>query len=351
MSLVSCTQRPQTSTKGRSMNDESGINLSGKDVQSDPAMEKVISLQSRIQELERRAQAYKKDRDQILGEFTDLRNARKVQSSPIKKRSKAGNSKTRVCVGDVHGMRQDPKAVAAFLSDLAVIDPDEVVLGGDIAECGGWLAKHQPIGFVANLDYSYQEDMQAANDFLDSIQTCAPHAKIYYIEGNHEDRVERWAVDQTMAHERDAEFLVEAFSPRSVLRLEERGIEYYKRTVTHVDDAPRGWIKLDDMFFTHTLGRGKNAARSALEKTAANVTYFCTHREDTATMVLPGVGLVKAYNPGCLCTMQPVWKNSDPTTWSQGYGIDFVEDGVSHRVHVPIWKGVSRGQAMLARFK
>jgi hypothetical protein len=78
---------------------------------------------------------------------------------------------------------------------VKVLDPDEIVLGGDIVECGGWLAKHQPIGYVAYCDYSYQEDIGAANWFLDELQKAAPRAEIHYIEGNHEDRVERWIVE------------------------------------------------------------------------------------------------------------------------------------------------------------
>jgi hypothetical protein len=105
------------------------------------------------------------------------------------------------------------------------------------------------------------------------------------------------------------------------------------------------------MYFTHTLGRGKSAAQQAASKTAGNVTYFCTHREDTATMVFPSVGLVKAFNPGCLCSLQPVWMNSDPTNWSHGYAIDIIAPSENfQRIHVPIWKGESLAGVMLQRF-
>jgi hypothetical protein len=155
-----------------------------------------------------------------------------------------------------------------------------------------------------------------------------------------------------MGGKRDAQFLYDAFSPETLLRLKERGIEYFRRSEIYVDGAPRGWIKLGKMFFTHTLGRGKNAAEQAARKTAANVTYFCTHREDTATVVFPSVGLVKAFNPGCLCTMQPVWMNSDPSNWSQGYAVDIVAASENfQRLHVPIWRGESLAGAMIERFK
>jgi hypothetical protein len=258
----------------------------------------------------------------------------------------------RVSFGDVHGMMMDKAAVGAMLRDLAVFCPNEIVIGGDLVECGGWLAKHQPIGFIALCDYSYQEDINAANWFLDQIQQAAPKAVIHYLEGNHEDRLERWCVDQTMAHKRDSEFLRAAFSPQSLLRLKERGIAYYRRSEIYAEGLPRGWIQLGKMAFTHSLTYSANAARDAASKTAGNVTYFCTHREDSATIVFPAVGIVKAFNPGCLSQMQPIWKHSNPTSWSQGYAIDFVaKSGNFQRVHVPIWRGESLASAMVERFK
>jgi len=316
------------------------------------ALKTVIAAKAALEAAKKEISALRKDRDQLLSEYTDMRTARKVTKHKPTARKAGGGDKVRVSLGDVHGMRMDRAAVDAVLADLQLLDPDEIVLGGDILECGGWLAKHQPIGFIALSDYTYQEDVAAANWFLDEVQKAAPRAVIYYLEGNHEDRVERWIVDETMGGKRDAQFLYDAFSPEVLLRLKERGIQYFRRSEIYVDGAPRGWIRLGKMHFTHTLGRGKNAAMQAASKTGGNVTYFCTHREDTATLVLPAVGLIKAFNPGCLCTMQPVWMNSDTTNWSQGYAIDIVSTSENfQRLHVPIWRGESLAGAMIERFK
>ena len=329
-----------------------GHDLAGKEISGDETIRRVIAAEARAQEAQRTVAALRKDRDELLGEFTDYRNAR--QPLPPKRVSRKPHraEMLRVSAGDLHGQRMDRAAVAAFLHDLRSLDPDEIVLGGDMGECGGWLAKHQPIGYVAESDYSYQEDMLAANWFLDQVAEAAPRARVVMLEGNHEDRVERWCVDQTRAHQRDAEFLRAAFSPATMLRLEDRGIQYYRRSVEHVPGLPPGWIKLGKMFFAHELGSGKNAARDAVLKTAGNVTYFHTHREDTATVVFPGVGVCKAFCPGCLCVRQPMWRHSDPTSWSHGYAIDCVAaSGLFQRVHVPIWEGESLGAAMIHRLR
>ena len=155
-----------------------------------------------------------------------------------------------------------------------------------------------------------------------------------------------------MSMGRDAEYLRAAFSPETLLRIKERGITYYRRSVYHIKGLPPGWIKLGKMFYVHELGAGKNAAREAAIKTAGNVTYFHAHREDEATVVFPGVGIVKAFCPGCLCDRQPMWRHSDPTSWSHGYAVDIIaSSGNFQRIHVPIWDGESLAGTMVNRFK
>ncbi len=347
--IAYCTQRqPKNTNRDNPM----AYTLKNKEVSSDDAMKKVIAAQAKIAELKDELRAVKADNKDLLSEYTDMVKARPVKKIPKKKRAKIKAEFVRVCAGDVHGMMMDRAAVEAFLADVKVLNPDQIVLGGDIVECGGWLAKHHADRYIALTNYSYQEDIAAGNWFLDELQKAAPSAEIIYIEGNHCERVEVWAIDQVQSRRRDAEFLYEAFSPESLLRLKERGIKYYRRGVNHVPGLPNGWIKLGKMFFTHTLGTSANAARQAVIKTAGNVTFWHTHREDSATVVLPGVGIVKAFNPGCLCTLQPVWRNSDPTSWSHGYGIDFIAPSENfQRIHVPIWNGETLAGSMIERFK
>jgi len=333
------------------MDHSEGIPLGDVSTTDDDIVQKLIKAQAALDEQTRMAKAYKKDRDLILSEYNDMRHSRAVPKQVSRPRAKAEH-RVRVSCGDLHGMMMDNKAVSAFLDDLKILDPDEVILGGDMLECGGWLAKHQTIGFVALCDYTYQEDIKATSKFLDEVQKRAPRAEIHYLAGNHEDRVEKWIVDQTMANKRDAEFLRKAFSPEYVLRLEERGVRYYRRSEIYGEGLPRGWIKRGKMFFTHELGKSRNAAAQSVDKTAGNITFFHTHREDMATRVFPDVGLCKAFNPGCLCTIQPVWQNSNVTNWSQGYAIDFIAKSENfQRVHVPIWRGKSLAGAMVERFK
>jgi|GEM_PF-764656 len=331
------------------------IELPTEGATDDTAMEKVIAAQARANALQREVNALRKDRDGLLSEFTDLQQARPVPTCP-KKPICGVADKVRVYAGDLHGMRMDKECVAAFLSDIKTLDPDEIVLGGDMLECGGHLAKHQPIGYVALCDYTYQEDIRATNWFLDELQTAAPRARIIYLEGNHEQRVERWCVDQALANQRDAGFLRQAYGPATLLRLDERGITFYSQSEIHGDGLNRGWVSLGNMMVVHNpfgiSGGGKNAASKAVGKTAGNVTYFHTHTWDQSPQVFPVIGLVAGFCPGCLCEMQPMWKHSDPSGWNQGYDIDFISARMNfQRIHVPFWHGESLAGSMIERVK
>lgn len=155
-------------------------------------------------------------------------------------------------------------------------------------------------------------------------------------------RIEKWIVDQTLRNTRESEFLRKLLGPEVLLKLKERGINYYTRGAHHVKGLPPGWIKLGKVFFTHELGGGKNAASAAVSRTAGNVVFAHTHQESSASLVLPAVGLVKAWNPGCLCQRQPLWRNSNPTNWSHGYAVQFIaKSGEFLHLNIPIWQGSS----------
>lgn len=223
----------------------------------------------------------------------------------------------RVIVPDSHGSAIDRPAAAAFLGDLQQLAPKEIILLGDHVDCGGFLAQHHVLGYVAQTDYSYADDVAAANTFLDEIQKAAPRAVIHYIEGNHERRVETWCVTQTLRHERDCELLRRAFAPEFLLHLGRRGIRYYRQSAFHINQVP-GTIKLGKCYFWHGTSTAKHAASRNLEQIGGNVVYGHTHREDHAARRPVHVGDIGAWCPGCLCQSQPLWQHTRPTDWTHG---------------------------------
>jgi hypothetical protein len=320
-----------------------GVKISDQRVSDAQAMATVIELQAKLEARKQEVAALKKDRAELLREHQDLRKASypsKFKVQPARQRQKADI--VRVCAGDFHGMRMDRAAVEAFLADLKRWDPDEIVLGGDLIDCSGWLAKHHPIGFVAETDYTYQEDIICGNWILDEVIKAAPSARIIYLQGNHEERVERNIIDLVASNRRDADFLMSLASPQKLLNLEERGVEFFHSRENYVPGAPLGWIKLGKIFFTHSVSTSKNAARDSAARTDGNLVYFHTHRRDESTLKSPGVGVFAASNPGCMCKFQPIYSASRPDEWAHGYQVQFVaKSGLFQSVNVLINEGQS----------
>lgn len=234
----------------------------------------------------------------------------------------------RVFVGDLHGYYQDCDAVAALLADLKIIQPAIICLLGDMLDCGGFLAQHQTLGFVAEGEYTYEQDVAAVNDFLTRLQTTCPDAQITYIEGNHEHRIEKWCMTQALRHTRDARMLYDHFGPAAVLKLADRGIRFVAQS-DFVDGASiRGTARYGqngiDVYATHGTTSCKHAAAKHLEKFAANVVFGHTHRDDGRVSNTVERARIGAWSPGCLCQRVRLWNHNQPDEWSTGYHLQLV---------------------------
>ena len=248
----------------------------------------------------------------------------------------------RVCIPDTHGAKIDKTALSALLTDLKALDPHEIILLGDHVDCGGFLAQHHVMGYVAETAYSYEDDIAHANAFLDAVQKAAPRAKIEYLEGNHERRVETWAVTQTLRHSRDADGLRQLYAPEYRLGLAARGITYFRESV-HYDGLPvPGVIKRGKCYFMHGMSTAKAAVSATLSKIGGNIVFAHTHRAQSEIVRLVGAGVIGGWNPGCLCELQPLWQHTSPTDWTHGYGVQLISpSGAFLHLNVPIIDGKS----------
>lgn len=287
--------------------------------------------QGRIRELEKQVAAQQQTIERL--------RSPKVRP-PRAKRSKARKTFVRVIVPDLHGCFLDEAAVAAFLADYERLQPAEVVILGDLLDCGGFLAQHHTWGYVAEADYTYEDDTAAANQFLDVLQRVP--ARFHYLQGNHERRVETWCVTQALRGKKDAAFLQKLFGPVSTLNLEQRGIAHYAQGVRYGDCPIPATVKLGKCYFTHGHYAGANAARRHAETFAAPVVFGHVHRRQSYSTATVHEGGIEAWCVGCLCRLQPLWRHEQITGWGHGYGFQLVEeDGSFLHVTVPIIDGHS----------
>jgi hypothetical protein len=246
----------------------------------------------------------------------------------------------RVIVPDSHGEHIDRRAARAFLEDVKALSPNEVILLGDHLDCGGTFSTHQR-SYTNELAESYQDDVDAADEFLTSLQEAAPKASYDYLEGNHEAHVERWA-SRTFNSKKDADSLLGTFGPQAVLSLRKRGIKYYKRSEHYQGISIPGCIRKGSCFFVHGISHSKHAAATHLQRFGANVVFGHVHRSQAVierTVTSNGHG---AWCPGTLAKLQPLYKHTEPSSWSHGYGLQFVNrSGRFLHINVPILNGQS----------
>lgn len=286
--------------------------------------------------------ALQKELDHAQSTIARMHRARAARVKASKPRSRTRRDTVRVTFGDLHGCKLSPAAAAAMLGDIHELNPHEIIIGGDLVDCGGFLAQHHTLGYVAETDYSYEDDIATANGFLDNLAEAAPRARIEYLEGNHENRVERWIITETLRHVKDARYLKELTAPATLLHLQKRGIPYYARNEIHDDCRQPGFIRRGKCFFVHELSSSANAANDALRKVAGNVVFFHTHRADSAIGFRPGIGDIGAWNPGCLCEPRPMWQHTRPNDWTHGYAVQLVApSGKFLHINVPIVQGES----------
>jgi hypothetical protein len=243
-------------------------------------------------------------------------------------------------------------AVAAFLADVKELQPREMICVGDLIDCAGFLAEHHAIGVVPQLDYTYEEDANHGNYFLDQLAATGFSIKDL-IEGNHEARIVRQIAKMTIRNPRDARFLERMYGVEAVLGLEKRGIRFVRRDRYYDGLGVSGTVKLDP-FAVGQHGEafcGVNATRQLVSNLGKHVFHGHTHRLQAIygeNMEGPLLGV----NTGCLCQKRPLYGLTKTTGWCHGYSAEFVVPGKGFlAVPVPIVDGVSYLEPLLNMMK
>lgn len=308
----------------------------------------LLQAQQKLAKAERELKeerAKRKDAEKVLErQLVQIEQMRKprVTFQPSKPRKTKAGDFCRLIIPDTHGAHIDPKAAAALLADMEVLKPREVILLGDHLDCGGFLAQHHVMGFVAETEYSFGDDVGACNQFFDQVQQRSPDARYDYLCGNHEARIEKWCVTQTLRHTRDAKYLRSLFSPQAVLSLDKRRIAYHTLYQYHDGLPVQGAIKRGKCHFVHGISHAKHAAAETLAKFGGCVGFGHTHRVDSHVTTLVGPGLIGAWGFGCLCVLQPYYMHGRPSGHSHAYGVQLVSaEGEFITLQVPIVNGVS----------
>lgn len=241
---------------------------------------------------------------------------------------------------DHHGCKSDRAAVKACLADHKRLSPDITVGLGDGVDCGGFLAQHHAMSYVAETEYTYAQDVA---QFGADLEEFGKHTgEIHLIEGNHDQRPEKWAVTQALRNGQDAELLRRSVAPERLLDYKGKGIRYYRRA-EHYNGLPiRGAFKIGKAHFLHGKIKGNGSPAQMLTQYGTNLFYGHTHKMAHKITHTMGAGTIGAWNCGTLSERTPLWMHGDPTDWIHGYTlIDMAKSGLFQVTQVVITNGVS----------
>ena len=206
-----------------------------------------------------------------------------------------------VYLPDPHGVFQDDEAVACAMAFTRSHRPDLVVVGGDVVDFYQ-LSKFDKDPRRA-LDL--QKDLDAGEAFIAGVRKAAPHARIIYLQGNHEHRLTRWLWGK------GAELLnLRGMNVPSLLNLRHYGVQYVEEGVKVIGS-------LTFKHGTAVRSRAGYTATAELEREGTSGCSGHTHRIGEVSKTNRG-GTYKWVESGCLCQLTPEYMRGQVPDWQHG---------------------------------
>lgn len=232
---------------------------------------------------------------------------------------------------DIHFPDQDEVALELALKAHEILNPEYSLFLGDVLDCG-LFSSHAKKTISEAQGYDFKEmEIDPCNAMLDRVQANTKKFT-HYLEGNHEQRIERWAVNNG----RVGESLYHLISPRQTLWKNPKRTNFkitpYDVPVGNrmgyvqvVKPSPR--MKSGGLVAVHGWSFAKHAARVHLELSRSqSVIHGHTHRMQLDVSRDPWTGApIKAMSPGTLAKLQPVYAHGGrPSEWSHGFALIYV---------------------------
>lgn len=209
------------------------------------------------------------------------------------------------CNGVASG--EDTETLAAVQRYAARYKWDEVVLLGDLLDFD-CISSHNANKLRVVEGKRIQKDYDHANRFLDSLQRATGDAAVTIIEGNHDERVERY-ID---AHPE----LEGSLEVSDRLNFKRRGIRWV-----------RYWTKgevysIGNAYFIHGLYCNKYHAERHASEFGSCIFYGHTHDVQEMPKSLKGANkTIIGQSLGCLCRYEQPYMRGRPSKWQQAFGV------------------------------
>ena len=236
----------------------------------------------------------------------------------IKKKKNSKVIKRIGFIADTHLGYHDEHAILLAIDYLKDRDLDILILGGDIMD-------FESISFWKSLNkYTLKEELDMAKDFLSWIRFNFPQPKMYYLEGNHSQRIQR----HLLTNAKEFAYLDE-LRISNLLKLDSFNITYISNAeLLQKNGKP---FKIGRIVFLHgsevRMSWGAvNLARTMYLKTQDNVIFG--HFHTTQEYIFRNISneVRGAWSVGALCNLNPNY--SPVNNWNQGFAyIEIYSDG------------------------
>lgn len=226
-----------------------------------------------------------------------------------------------VVLSDIHFPYQDNKALNAVYSFLKNKEINTIVLNGDILDMYDVSSFDKDPSRINSL----QQELNLAYKFFKKLRELQPKAKIVFIRGNHEYRIERYL------RKHPELFSLDALKLPNLLRLSEFDIGYKDKA-----------YKLGNLKITHGSVVRKFSAYSAhaeMDKNDCSGISGHVHRLGCYYKQTPSRYLAW-YESGCLCDIHPEY--IDEPNWQQGFLYGYVDKDSFAVTPIPIVDGKTK---------
>ena len=221
-------------------------------------------------------------------------------------------------IPDIHCPFQDDKALEVFYQFVQWFKPETIFIMGDLLDCYAISRfTKEPNGAL-----KFQEELDTAVSVLERIRHLNKKAKIYYIRGNHEARIQKFLWNN--AKELSG---LHALEIENLLEFKRLGIEYVKD----------GMMKYKGIIVKHGSVVRKYAgytAKAEFEKNGCSGVSAHTHRQCIYRQNNAGGDYVWV-EAGHLCDPNQEYLEGEKPNWMSGWGIGWFKKN-SKRYHLEL---------------
>jgi predicted phosphodiesterase len=225
-------------------------------------------------------------------------------------------------LSDVHIPYHDIRAIEAALEHGHKQGIDCIFLNGDILDLYQ-LSDHEK----DPRKVSFKGELDAGREFLAELRRLFPAVPIYYIPGNHENRMERFLYKNPQLLG-NPEFRLDSLlqvASHGVTWIEHSTAVYFGKLLVEHGDKLRG-------------SGGVNPARTLLLKFKRPTICGHFHRTSQANGVIYDDSTLMAWSSGCLCELSPQYMPVNE--WNHGASIiELFDNGQFHVENFQIIKG------------